>query len=353
MGRPGVAMLHGGLVQGGRPRRLLIRYLLVMLVPTLLIIVGTAGYYLIEPEATLLDALYMTIITLTTVGYGEVPGPLSNEGRIFTMILLLGGVFTLFWAAGEMIRTIVSGEVQGVLEKRRMERSLAQLKNHFIVCGYGRMGKRVCREFSLGRIPFVVLERNHHLLEGFDLEHGFALQGDAASDEMLRRAGVDRAKALVTVLGSDSDNMFIVMSARLLNDHLFIVARCEEEQTQQKLIRAGADRVVSPYSLGGSRVAQAVLRPAVMDFIDLATRLEHPELQMEESLIAEKSALDGSSISNSLLHKKHGIFIVAIKRASGQMVFNPPGDTILQGGDTLIALGHREQLEHLDMLAGG
>ncbi len=350
--RPAVSLLLSNLVGTTSPHRPAWRYAAIMLVPMVLIVLGTCGYLIIE-DTNFLDALYMTVITLTTVGYGEVPNPLSPGGRIFTMVLLLGGVFTLFWAAGEMIRTVVSGEVQGILERRRMERSLAELQGHFIVCGFGRMGQRVCREFSALGLPFVVLERNQHLLAGFDLVEGIAVQGDAASDEILKRAGVDRAKALVTVLGSDADNMFIVMSARLLNEKLFIVARCEEEQTEQKLIRAGADRVVSPYAMGGSRVAQAVLRPTVMDFIDLATRSEHPELQMEEVVVVAKSSLEGGSISSSLLHKKHGIFIVAIKRASGQMVYNPPGDTVLQSGDTLIVLGHREQLDQLDIIAGG
>jgi voltage-gated potassium channel len=349
---PAISLLLSNLIGGVENRKLFWRYATIMLVPTVLIILGTLGYMLIE-GSSFLDALYMTIITLTTVGYGEVPSPLSDGGRIFTMVLLLVGVFTLFWAAGEMIRTIVSGEVQGILERRRMERRIAELKNHFIVCGFGRMGKRVCREFSAQRLPFVVLDRNHHLLEGFDLVEGIALQGDAASDEMLKRAGVERAKALVTVLGSDADNMFIVMSARLLNENLFIVARCEDEHTEQKLLRAGADRVVSPYAIGGSRVAQAVLRPTVMDFIDLATRSEQPELQMEEVVVTAKSSLEGASIISSMLHKKHGIFIVAIKRASGQMVYNPPGDTVFQSDDTLIVLGHREQLDQLEVLAGG
>jgi voltage-gated potassium channel len=346
--RPGVALLGSSLHEGRMGRR----YVAIVLLPTLLILAGMFGYMWIE-DWSAFDGLYMTIITLTTVGYGEIPNELSREGRAFTMVLLLGGVFTLFWAAGEMIRTVVSGEVQGILERRRMERSLASLQNHFIVCGFGRMGQRVCKEFSQQNIPFVVLERNHHLLEGFNLAHGLALQGDAAHDELLKRVGIERARALVTVLGSDADNLFITMSARLLNDSLFIVARCEEEHTQQKLLRAGANRVVSPYAIGGSRMAQAVLRPAVLDFIDLATRSENIELQMEESLIAPRSSLDGASIRDSLLHKNHGIFIVAIKKASGLMVYNPPGDTLLQSGDTLIVLGHREQLDQLDVLAGG
>jgi voltage-gated potassium channel len=349
--RHGVALL-GVARKGGEPS-LVRRFLPIALVPTVLIVVGTAGYLVLEGDRTnFWDALYMTVITLTTVGYGEYPGPLTREGRVFTMFLLLGGVFTLFWAAGEMIRTIVSGEVRGVLERRRMERELAELEGHFIVCGFGRMGQRVCREFSQQHLDFVVLERNQHLLEGFNLPHGIAVQGDAATDELLRRAGVEKARALVTVLGSDADNLFITLSARLLNERLLIVARCEEEQASQKLIRAGADRVVSPYAIGGARVAQAVLRPTVVDFIDLATRSEQVELQMEETLIEPRSKLVGASISNSLLHKKHGIFIVAIKRESGQMVFNPPGDLLLQAGDTLIALGHRAQLDELEKLAG-
>jgi voltage-gated potassium channel len=350
--RRGVALLLSNLREAGESGHLQ-RYIALMLVPVVLVIGGTAGYMVIEGEnTTFLQSLYMTIITLTTVGYGEYPSPLSPEGRVFTMCLLLGGVFTLFWAAGEMIRTIVSGEVRGILERRRMERSLAELDGHLIVCGYGRMGQRICQEFSQQDIAFVVLDRNQHLLQGFELPHGIAVQGDAASDELLKRVGVERARALVTVLGSDADNLYITMSARLLNENLYIVARCEEEQTQQKLLRAGADRVVAPYAIGGSRVAQAVLRPTVLDFIDLATRSENFEIQMEETLVRPRSALEGATISSSLLHKNHGVFIVAIKKASGQMVYNPPGDTVFQAGDTLIALGHRTQLGHLDRLAG-
>lgn len=346
----GVTLLGSNLRELGHSGQLK-RYFWLGFVPVFLVVIGTVGYLVLEEDSDFLQALYMTIITLTTVGYGEFPSPLSAAGRVWTMVLLLGGVFTLFWVAGEMIRTIVTGEMQGVLERRRMARSLAELHGHFIVCGFGRMGQRVCREFSQQDIPFVVLERNQHLLEGFDLEHGIAVQGDAASDELLRRAGVERARALVTVLGSDPDNLFITMSARLLNENLFIVARCEEEETQQKLLRAGADRVVTPYAIGGSRVAMAVLRPHVVDFIDLATRTEHFELQMEETVIQEKSSLEGVTISNSLLHKKHGIFIVAIRKTSGQMIYNPPAETVLQANDMLIVLGHRKQLDELDRLA--
>ena len=327
-------------------------YLLILLVPAFLIVLGTLGYSYLE-ECSFFDGLYMTVITLTTVGYGEHPKALSTEGRVFTIFLLLGGVFTFFWAASEMIRAIVSGEMRGILERVRMERSLAELKDHLIVCGYGRMGKLVCREFSQQKLPFVVIEDNADLLQDFSLPYGIPMHGDATTDEGLRRAGVERARALVTVAGSDAENLFIVMSARLLNENLFIVARAEEENAQQKLLRAGANRVVSPYVIGGSRVAQAVLRPTVVDFIELATRSEHFELQIEEVKIALASSLIGQTLAGSLLHKRYGIFIVAIKKASGQMVYNPPGDNVIEVDDTLICLGHREQLDHLDRLAAG
>jgi voltage-gated potassium channel len=329
------------------------RFYLALLVPLFLVLVGTGGYYLLEKDYSLFDSLYMTVITLTTVGYGEIPVPLSTAGRTFTMLLLLGGVFTLFYTATELIRAVVSGELQGILGRQRMERSLAGLRDHLIVCGFGRMGRLVCKEFSVQRLSFVVIEQQAELLAGFEMAHGIALHGDATSDEVLKRAGVERARALVTVVKSDADNLYITMSARLLNDKLFIVSRSEDEQAGQKLLRAGASRVVSPYAIGGFRVAQAVLRPNVVDFLDLATRTEHLELQIEETQLSPRGTLGGKTLQDSQLRRDLGVIIVAIKKATGHMVFNPPPETVLEPGDTLIAVGHRQQLEQLDRLASG
>jgi voltage-gated potassium channel len=185
------------------------------------------------------------------------------------------------------------------------------------------------------------------------MKYGLFLAGDSTSDKVLKLAGVERARALVTVVGSDADNLYITMSARLLNDKLFIVARAEDDQAEAKLQRAGANRVVSPYAIGGARVAHAVLRPTVMDFIELATRSEHLELQMEESLIAPRSKLAGTTIQESQMRQELGIIIVAIKKAKGDMVFNPPSDARMEAGDILITLGHREQLNRLELLASG
>jgi voltage-gated potassium channel len=310
---------------------------------------GTLGYVLIEGWPAF-DALYMTVITLTTVGYLEVH-PMSHAGRAFTMLLALGGIFTVFYVAGDFIRGMVSGEVARLLGRQRMERQLLALKNHMIVCGFGRMGHFVCEQFSAQGLPFVLVEAQASLLEGFHMPHGIPLHGDATSEEVLRRAGVERARALVTAAASDADNLYITMTARLLNDRLLIVARAEEEAAERKLKRAGASRVVSPYAIGGQRVAQAVLRPNVMDFIELATKSEHLELQIEETEIEANSALAGQSLKDSAVRRDLGIIIVAIKKPEGRMLFNPEPSTVIEARDLLITLGHRQQLDRLEKLA--
>jgi voltage-gated potassium channel len=327
------------------------RFFFLVLIQLLLVSFGTLGYFTIEKEFTLFESLYMTVITLTTVGF-DTPHPLSTGGRVFTIFLLLGGVFMLFYTATEVIRIVISGEMQQLLGRGRMERSLAGLNNHLIVCGYGRMGRVVCREFSRQGLPFVIIDRRQDLLHDFHLTGGIALIGDGTSDEVLRRAGVDRARALVAVLPSDADNLYITMSARLLNARLFIVSRAEGEEAEQKLLRAGADRVVAPYAIGGSKVAQAVLRPTVLDFVELATRTEHLELQLEQTEVMPGSQLAGTTLTGSRLRAELGLIIVAIKKRHGAMLYTPAPDTVLEAGDILIALGKRIQLDQLEQLAG-
>jgi voltage-gated potassium channel len=329
-----------------RPRQLL----LLLGVPAALVALGALGYVLIEGWG-LFDALYMSVITLTTVGYLEVH-PLSPAGRAFTMVFLLGGVFTLFFMASEAVRALVSGEVRSALGRQRMQRSLQEMKDHFVVCGYGRMGHFVCREFSGLGLPFVIVEKDGSLLRGFQMPHGIPLDGDATSDDVLRQAGVERARGLVTAAASDAANLYVTMSARFLNDKLFIVARAEEEGAEKKLLRAGANKVVSPYAIGGQRVAQAVLRPNVMDFLELATRSQHLELQIEETPIAATSQLAGKSLDESRIRRDLGIIVIAIKKPNGTMSFNPEGAAVLDAGDLMIALGHRQQLDRLAQLAG-
>jgi voltage-gated potassium channel len=318
-------------------------------IPLGLIAFGTAGYHLIEGWP-LFDALYMSVTTLTTIGYGEVH-PLGPGGRAFTMVLALGGIFTLFFTTAEFLRAVISGELSSHVGRHRMEKKIANLKGHIIVCGYGRVGRQVCEEFSSAGVPFVIVDRSPERIADFALPGGHPLAGDATDDAVLLQAGVERARALVVVVASDADNVFITMSARLLADRVPIIARAEEAASIPKLVRAGANRVVSPHVIGGGRVAQAVLRPAVLDFIEVATRSEHLDLQIEELPVAGGGGLDGRTIGTTGVRGDIGLILVAIKQASGHMLFNPPDDAALAAGDTLIVLGKREQLDRADRLA--
>lgn len=321
-----------------------------LLVVFVLVIGGTLGYITVE-EWSFFDSLYMAVITLTSVGYGEVH-PLTTQGRVFTMGLLLTGVFSLFFAATAAIRSIVDGELTGQLVRDRMEKKLQSLTDHIIICGYGRMGRLVAHEFTQQAIPFVVIERDDHLFADFKADHGVALAGDATHDETLRRAGIDRAKTLVTLAASDADNLFITMSARLMSDRVFIVARAEDEGAEKKLMKAGASRVISPYMIGGQRVAQAVLRPSVVDFIELATRSDYMALQIDETAVNQGSILCGQPLRDTGLRHDLGLIVVAIKRPDGRMIFNPAPEAEIIEGDILITLGPKKQQDQLRTLAG-
>jgi voltage-gated potassium channel len=328
-----------------RPTRLVVAACAVLLV----VVLGTLGYYFTE-HWSLFDSLYMTIVTITTIGYSE-ERPISTAGRAFTMVLVLTGVTTFFYAGSELLGAIVGGEIRRLLGRQRMERALQHMTGHMVICGFGRMGRLVSKEFAAIGVPVVVVEKNAELLEDFEIAHAVPLHGDATSDEVLERAGVARARAVIALVASDADNLFITMSARFLNEKIFIVARAEEEGAQRKLLRAGANRVISPYVIGGQRVAQAVLRPAVVDFIELATRSEHLALQIEETQIAAGSSLAGISLGESGVRQTLEIIILALKKPDGKMVFAPSPDVALEPGDILITVGSREQLDRLEALA--
>jgi voltage-gated potassium channel len=341
-----------------RPRRIALRLkvpaamrrlVLLVLIPLLLVTFGTLGFHVLEGWP-LADALYTTVITLSTIGYGDFV-PRSLPGKVFTMGLVLGGVFTIFYAATEIIRSVVSGEVADILGRRQMERELAGVKDHVIVCGFGRMGRLVCSEFSREHVPFVIIDEREETLRDFRLSCGIPLVGDATADDILRRAGIDRARGLVTVMASDANNLFTTLSARLLSPKLYIVARVEDPHSEQKLLRAGANRVVSPYQIGGVRVAHAMLKPTVVDFIDLATRTGHIELQMEEARIAKHSPLAGCKLRESHLRDELRVIIVAIKKPNGEMLFNPDPDLVLHADDILVAIGHKGHLRKLEIQA--
>jgi voltage-gated potassium channel len=266
------------------------------------------------------------------------------------MGLALSGIFTMFFAASEVLRSWASGELQTLFGRRRQEQAMDRLENHLIVCGYGRMGRLVCREFSAAKVPYVVIDSSEASLAQFELEGGIALHGDATNDDCLRRAGIMRARALVTVVPADADNLFITMSARLLNEKLRIVARAEDDAASNKLLRAGATQVISPYVLGGARVAQAILRPNVHEFIDVTTRSGHLALQLEEVVVSAGSDLDGGRLEGNRLDGMLDVVVVAVKAKDAPMRFNPGHGTI-GAGDTLVMLGARQELDRAERMA--
>jgi voltage-gated potassium channel len=323
-----------------------LRLLVFGSVPVVMIGVGTVGYHLIE-RWSWFDAFYMTVTTLTSIGY-EI-SPLTTEGRTFTIVLALGGIFTVALAATEILRTIVTGELRDYWGKRRMQKRIEDLEQHVIVCGYGRVGRHVCADLLSAGISFVVIDRKESELAAAGEAGAHPVSGDATTDAILRRAGIARARALIAVAGTDSDNVLITMSARLLHPTLPIVARAEEESTTPKLLRAGATKTVSPYAVGGGRMAQAVLHPNVLDFIDVATRNDLPDVRLEEQLVRPGHALDGQTIAASGLRSRMGLILVAIKHTDGQMAFNPGDEDALVAGDTLIVLGRRAQLDRAEL----
>lgn len=313
----------------------------------LIVSFGTIGYIAIEGW-NFLDSIYMTITTLTTVGYREVHD-LSFRGRIFTIILIVSGVGTVLYAFTTTAKLVLEGKLQEIFGRKRVEKKIKELTNHYIVCGYGRMGKIICRELSEKVIGFVIIEKNPDIiLEKKDI---LILEGDATKDETLKEAGIERAKGLISVLPTDAENLFVVLSARVLNPELFIVARAGEEGSEQKLLRAGADRVVSPYHIGGLRIAHTVLKPAVVDFIEFATKSGNIDLQMEELTVQKDSKLSGLTLDECGIGRELGIIIVAIKKNAGDMKFNPTFRTTINAGDTLIALGEISKLKILEEMA--
>lgn len=313
-----------------------------------LIFFGTIGYVMVEGWSAF-DSLYMTIITITTVGYGEVH-PLSNSGRVFTLVLIVGGVGTILYALNNAARILVEGELQDMVGRRKVEKKIKGLKDHYIVCGYGRMGKVICKELYEEGSQFVVIEKEQASTDSED--NILFIRGDATRDEVLREAEIERATGLISVLPTDAENLYVVLSARVLNPELSIVARAGEEGSEQKLLRAGADRVVSPYHIGGLRIAHSVLKPAVVDFIEFATRSGNIDLRMEEIYVREGSRITGMTLDECGIGRELGIIIVAIKKSGGEMRFNPTFKTTIKAGDILIALGERAKLKVLEDMAG-
>lgn len=310
---------------------------------------GTAGYMFIEGWNAW-DAFYMTMITVTTVGYREVH-PLSRAGEAFTTVVLGVGVGLALYVFTLLAGLVVQGGFATRLRARRHNRMLDSLKDHFIICGYGRIGSVVARELQRQGVPFVIIEREPERVHEAIEAGGLAVEADASREEVLKRCRIDHARGLIAAVGTDAENVYAVLSARLLRPDLFIIGRAETVDAERKIRRAGADRVISPYQIGAQQMAQTALRPAVVDFVELATSSENLELAMEQVTITGQSSLDGRTLVDSNMRRRFGIIVVAIKRKDGRMEFNPEPDCVMRAGDQLVVLGRPENLKDLESAA--
>jgi voltage-gated potassium channel len=318
-------------------------YSLVML--AMLIGFGTIGYYHFE-HMPFFDAFYMTIITISTVGFSEIV-PLTKVGRSITVVIIVLGISVGTYTVGIIVQWLVSGEIQKIFGRRKLQKQIADLKNHFIICGFGRIGQIICQELDEDGIDFVVIEQDHDAIEAIISLKYLFIEEDATSEDALMAAGIMNARGLVTAVNSDANNVFITLTAKGLRPDIFVMARSSEEKNEEKLIKAGATRVVSPYLIGGRRMAHVLKRPTVVDFLDIATMGNHLGLIMEEAEIGQESGFIGKNLIESRLRQEFGVIIVAIKKGSGQMVFNPAPTEKLAAGDVIVVIGQTGDLKRM------
>ena len=327
-----------------------IRFLLTLLLIVAVCAIGAIGFHLIEGWPWF-DGLYMTIITMTTVGYGEIRA-LSHEGRIFNIFLILSSVTAGGLLLATATQALLEFELGSYLGRRRLEKEIEKLKGHYIICGAGRVGRTVAREFKSHDIPCLVIEIDQQRAEWAMKEGIPVLVGSGSTEESLKQARIEYAKGLVAAVTSDADNLYIVLTASGMRPGMPIIARASEEEAIPKLRRAGATQVLSPYQFIGHRIVQLVLRPHVLDFIDSAFGSQRMDIQIEEILIPDNSMLAGKTLEGAEIRKRTGVMVVALKKMDGTMTFSPAPDEVLCAGDHLIAIGSAGDLEKLETIAG-
>lgn len=317
-----------------------------------ILIFGSSGYMFFERKG-FLDALYMTIVTVATVGYGDLV-PKSPGGKIFTVFLILVGVGYVMYMFSNIVEVMIEGGLRDFLGKRQMKKGLLKMRDHFIVCGHGRIGQVICQTLHENNIPFVVIDNNPAEIEDVIQKGFFEIEGDAAEDSVLVRAGIKKARGLVSVVESDAENVYVTLTAKGLNPDVKILVRSSGAPGAEiKLMRAGADKVISPYFLGGRRMAQFIVKPNVIDFLELAMYTSSLGLSLEEILVSENSSIVGKTLIDSGIRKKHDIIVIGVKTYSEDMLFNPKPDTVINAGDILIVLGEKDEIIKLKKTSGG
>jgi voltage-gated potassium channel len=323
---------------------------LLVLALALLMLVGMAGFHYIEGWPWF-DGLYMALTTFTTIGYQEVH-PLSHTGRVFNLVLILVGVSLVFLIIGSLTQALLEFELRSFFGRRRMEREISRLAEHYIICGVGRVGRSAARELARKPVPFVIIEQSDPKAQRYAADF-LTIIGDATQEATLRQARIEYARGLVAATTTDATNIYIVLTARGLNPQLKIIARASEEDAEKHLLTAGADSVVSPYSFAGHRIAQSFLRPNVLDFLDIATVRQRGRigLEIEEVLVDQQSLLAGQTIESSKIRQELGVIVLAIKHPGQDLRFNPASDDRIEPGDYLVAMGEAEGLRKLEATA--
>ncbi len=323
------------------------KILISIFILVMILIYGTSGYMLIE-DSSLTDAVYMTVISITTVGFSEVI-PLSPAGKYFTMILIFGGVGLFLFIVSLITQAMVEGGLQTFLGRRHMEKKLASLKDHYIVCGFGRIGKVISKILHENKRRFVIIENNPEEIKSIEELGYLVLDGDSTSDDTLLKAHINEAKALIAVTSSDADNVYIILSARGQNPNIYILARSSGKKgAESKLLRAGANKVFSPYEIGARRMAQSLVRPTVIDFIDLTVHDGELGLRLEELRVSDKATFANKSLMESGIRSEYDLIVVAIKREKGEMLFNPNPGTEILPNDILVVLGEHDNIQGLE-----
>lgn len=322
--------------------------LLSVLLALCILFLGATGYMMIEGW-DFLDAVYMTVITLTTVGYGEIH-ELSRTGQLYTILLIFIGVTFCLYVAGSVVQFMVEGQIRTILGRRSLDKKINRLKNHYVICGYGRIGRVLCNQLKRKPIDLVVIEKNRELIPILDEDKVLYLSGDAADEVNLHKAGIQRAKGLVAVLATDTDNVFLVLTARQLNPDLYIIARASHDESKSKLQAAGANKVESPYEMGAVSMARRIIRPTVTNFLDLAFAHKRKDIQMEEIPVNSSSDLANVMLKDSGIRQRFNLIIIAIKKPDGSMLFNPSFETVIEAGDTVIAVGQEGNLQKLEKI---
>ncbi len=312
----------------------------------LIFALGITGYMTIE-KWNFIDSAYMTVITLTTVGYGEI-NKLGTAGRVFTMALIFTGAGLFLYLAGMIIKFVVEGEMQSILGRKKLNKRIAKMKGHYIVCGYGRIGRILCRQLKTKSSDIVVMDKDEDLVPLLEKDGMHYIMGDINDETLLLRAGIKRAEYLIAALERDADNVFLVLTARQLNPEIHIMARAENMNVRKKLFAAGADWVELPYNTGAAFMGHKLLRPSVSNFLELVLSSDHEKaIQIEEAPVSSKSKLVNIMLKDSGIRQKYNIIITAIKKNTGKMIFNPSFETILEPGDVVIALGRQKDMELL------